>query len=141
MARIQIDLPEKFSFSTLIPIRIGDINRGVHVGHASILDFISEARTQYLISRSCEEPEIVKNGLGLLVGDLGIIYKNQASYGQTLKVEIAAGDFSAKNFDLIYRISDSQTGLEIARAKTAMVLYSFELKKALPITEEFKSKL
>jgi acyl-CoA thioester hydrolase len=141
MARIQINLPEKFDFVTQIPVRIGDINRGVHVSHAAILSFMSEARAQYLISRGCEEQEIISNGVGLVIGDLGIIYKNQASYGQTLKVEIAACDFASRSFDLIYKISDSQNGIEIARAKTAMILFNFELKKAIPITDEFRRRL
>ena len=50
MARIKIDLPAKFSFSTNIPIRITDINFGGHVGNDTILSIIHEARAKFFTS-------------------------------------------------------------------------------------------
>ena len=47
MARIKIDLPVKFSFSTTIPIRITDINFGGHVGNDTILSIVHEARAKF----------------------------------------------------------------------------------------------
>ncbi len=37
MARINIELPDKFIYSTEIPIRITDINYGGHLAHDSVL--------------------------------------------------------------------------------------------------------
>ena len=48
MARIKIDLPDNFSFTTSIPIRITDVNYGGHVGNDTILSLIHEARMQFL---------------------------------------------------------------------------------------------
>ena len=48
MARIKIELPEIFSFTTTIPIRITDLNYGGHVGNDTILSIIHEARMQFL---------------------------------------------------------------------------------------------
>ena len=141
MARIEIKLPSNFSFSTTIPIRISDINRGIHVSYAAILNILSEARAQFLASRGCEDQEIIKDGVGFIIADLGIIYKNQARYGQTLKVEIAAVEVTRKSFDLIYKITDSQTGIEIARAKTALLAFNFNKQETIPITEEIFNRL
>jgi hypothetical protein len=37
MARVKIDLPDKFIFKTEIPIRINDINYGGHLGNDAVL--------------------------------------------------------------------------------------------------------
>ena len=141
MARIEIKLPTNFSFSTNIPIRISDINRGIHVSYAAILNILSEARAQFLATRDCEDQEIIKDGVGFIIADLGIIYKNQARYGQTLKVEIAAVEVTRKSFDLIYQITDSQTGMEIVRAKTALLSFNFNKQETIPISEEIFNRL
>jgi acyl-CoA thioester hydrolase len=141
MARIEINLPLSFGFSTQIPVRISDVNQGIHVGYGAITGFLSEARVQYLTSRGCEDQEIVNHGLGFMVVDLGIIYKSQAYYGQTLRVEIAVAELKSKGFDLIYKITDSQSGAEIVRAKTGHLMYDYNAKKVIPIPEEIKRKL
>ena len=48
MARIKIDLPESFTFSTEIPIYIGHINYGHHLDNAALISLVSEARVRYL---------------------------------------------------------------------------------------------
>ena len=50
MERIKINLPETFTFSTIIKIRITDINYGGHVGNDSFLSLVHEARLQFLAS-------------------------------------------------------------------------------------------
>ncbi len=55
MERIKIQLPEKFSFSTTIKIRITDLNYGGHVGNDVFLSLIHEARQQFLIAHGYSE--------------------------------------------------------------------------------------
>lgn len=43
MARVKIELPEKFIFKTEIPIRIDDINYGGHLGNDTVLFTYYEA--------------------------------------------------------------------------------------------------
>ncbi len=138
MARIKISLPTEFIFSTNIPIRISDISRGRHLGHAAILIIMEEARVRFLGSLGYTEQDI--NGVGLIMADAGIIYKRQGYYGQILKVEIAVTDFTSKGFDLIYRVSDTNMGAEIARAKTGFLFFDYQQQKTVPVPEDFKKK-
>jgi len=46
MARIKIEIPDKFIYKTEIPIRITDINYGGHLGNDSLLSIIHEARVR-----------------------------------------------------------------------------------------------
>jgi acyl-CoA thioesterase FadM len=43
MARIKIELPQSFSFTCRIPVRITDINYGGHAGNDTVLSIIHEA--------------------------------------------------------------------------------------------------
>lgn len=141
MPRIQINLPDKFGFSTVVPIRMGDINRGIHVSHVAILSIMEEARAQFWISHGYTEQVNIQTNIGFIVGDVGIIYKRQINYGQSLKVEIAAADFSEKSFDLLYLISDFANGEEAVRAKTRLLIFDYAKQVVIPVPEELKKKL
>ncbi len=84
MARIQINLPDKFIFSTNIIIRISDINYGGHLSHDSILSLTHEARVRFLNSLGYSEANI--DGSGIIISDAALVYKTEAFYGQILKV-------------------------------------------------------
>jgi hypothetical protein len=45
---------------------------------------------------------------------VAIVYFKQGRYGQTLKADIAVDDFSTRGFDEVCRVSDLETGVEIA---------------------------
>ena len=140
MARIKIDLPEQFSFSTSIPVRITDINYGGHVGNDSILSLLHEARLKYLTHLGFSELDIA--GAGLIMADVAIEFKGESFYGDELTVGVAAGEFSKISFEIFYKmetVRDAKTIL-IAKAKTGMVCYDYEKKKVVVVPEEFKKK-
>ena len=137
MARMTINLPDRFIFSTDIPIRIGDINHVGHVGNNSYLDIIQEARARFLHSIGFEQNSKTRP----IMTDAAIAYIKQCGYGQTLRVDIAAGDITAKGFSLIYRVSDMKTGDEIVRAKTGHVYYDYKQQKVTTIPPDIKEKL
>jgi acyl-CoA thioester hydrolase len=137
MARIKIDLSEKFDFSTEIPVRISDINYGGHLGHDSVLSLTHEARVRLLRKYGFTEMDI--DGSGLIISDVAIVYKSEAFYGETLKIEIAICEFSKYGCDFIYKITEKETGREIARAKTGIVFFDYENRKVAPVPEKFKA--
>jgi acyl-CoA thioester hydrolase len=138
MARIKIDLPEKFVFSTEIPILINTINRGNHMSFDSVLSMMEEARIRFMNSLGYEQENIDK--ASFIVVDVAVIYRRQGRHGQILKVEIAPADFGSKGLDFIYRISDTATGEEIARAKTGILFYDYAQQKVVAVPESFRKK-
>ena len=94
MARIKIDLPENFSFTTSIPVRITDLNYGGHVGNDTMLSLIHEARMQFLKQLGYTELEFA--GVGLIMADVGIEFKNELFYGDVVMVSVACYRFIAK---------------------------------------------
>ena len=91
--------------------------------------------------RSIGYPEENMDGVSFITVDAGIIYKKQGFYGQTLRIELAATDLSRKGCDIIYRISNAETGEEMVRAKTGMLFFNYKEQKVAAMPEEFRKKI
>ncbi len=141
MNRIKIELPEHFYFSTLISIRITDLNYGGHVGNDSFLSLIHEARQQFLLSHGYKELEIA--GIGLIMADVAIEYKKELNHRDVVKISVAADGFDKLGFDIFYKmelINGEETVLA-GKAKTGMLCYDYTQKKKVPVPEEVIQKL
>ena len=142
MARIKIDLPGKFSFSANIPIRITDINFGGHVGNDTILSIVHEARAKFFTH--CGYTELNFGGVGTIMSDVAIEYKDQIYYGDDIIASVAVGEITKVAFDLFYKLEKKSLGgklLSVAFAKTWMVCYDYEQKKVVAIPEEAIKKI
>src|SRR5436190_22276758 len=98
MARIKIDLPGNFTFTTSIQVRITDINYGGHVGNDAVLSLIHEARMQYLKQLGYSELEF--GGVGLIMADAAIEFRNELFYGDTVIVSVACAELSKVSFEI-----------------------------------------
>ena len=139
MARIKINLPEKYIFSTDIPVRSTDINRGGHMGWNSMFNILDEARIQFWDSIGYSETENAR--VSNIMADAGINYKRQVFYGHTLRIEMAAAEITEQGFDLVFRVSDSETGEEVARAKTGMLCFDYKEQKITRVPDDFRERL
>lgn len=141
MPRIKIELPQKFSFSRSLSVRITDINYGGHVGNDAMLSLMHEARMQFLKHHGYTEMQI--GGASLIMSDVAIEFKAEAFYDDVLVVFVTAGDFTRVGFDLYYKITkeDSEKIIVIANAKTGMVCYDYNAKKVVAVPEEVRNRL
>ncbi len=139
MARVTIDLPEQLPFFTDIPVRISDINYGGHLGHDSIVSLTHEARVRFLNAHGFTEFDI--DGFGLVMTDLVVLYKAEAFYGDIVTIEVGAQDFTKYGCDLVYRITNKETGTEVARAKTGILIYDYEKRRVVEAPAKFKAAL
>jgi len=141
MARIKIDLPAAFSFSTNIPVRITDLNYGKHVGNDAVLSIIHEARMQFLAHYGYSEMEFA--GVGMIMSDVGIEFKSELFYGDTVIASVTATAFSKVGFELYYLLEKVTAGKKttVALAKTGMICYDYEKKKIAAVPEEARKKL
>jgi len=145
MARIRIDLPGHFPFTTSIPVRITDLNYGGHVGNDKVLSLIHEARVQFL--NQLGYSEFAFAGAGLIMADAGIEFKNELFYGDAVVVSVACANYSKVSFDIFYKLEKvSGSGptaktIRVATAKTTMACYDYSNKKIISIPEEALKKL
>ncbi len=144
MARIRIQLPDFFSFSCRIPVRITDINYGGHAGNDTVLSIIHEARMQYLESLGYSEMEFA--GVGMIMSDVAIQFKNELFYGDIIEASVVAGEVSRIGFDLLYKLetmrpANKDRKILIATAKTGMICYDYSNKKIVSVPDEAMLKL
>lgn len=139
MARIKIDMPDNYSFSTDMPVRISDINYGGHLGNDAVLSMIHEARVRYLASFNYTEMNV--EGLGIIMTDSAIVYKAESFHGEQIQIDIAVGDFNKYGCDIYYLLTNKQTAVEIAHAKTGIVFFDYEARKVTGIPQAFQDNI
>jgi acyl-CoA thioesterase FadM len=141
MSRIRINIPANFSFTTHIPVRITDLNYGNHVGNDAILSILHEARMQFLAKFGYTEMEFA--GAGMIMSDVGIEFKNELFYGNSVIASVAVLDFTRVGFDLYYKLETKKEEkiILVAIAKSGMICYDYEKKKIVAVPEEAKRRL
>jgi acyl-CoA thioester hydrolase len=136
MARVEIELPATFPFTTRIPIRIGDINYGGHLGNDAVLALAHEARLRFLAWHGFADERDV-GGLGLITADAAVVYRAEGHHGMELEIGVALADVRSRSFDLLYRLVDAASGAEIARVKTGLVWFDYATRKVARMPAAF----
>jgi 4-hydroxybenzoyl-CoA thioesterase len=139
MARIKIDLPEHFAFSTDLPLYLSHINYGNHLDNALLLTIVSEARFRFFQSLGYTELDV--EGVGIVVADAAVQYRSEGHHGETMRVRMAPDDFSKYGFDLLWRMDDVASGREVARGKTGIVFFDYSSRQIAPVPDAFARKL
>lgn len=139
MARIKIDMPENYIFSTEMAVRISDINYGGHLGNEAVLSLIHEARIRFLNQYHYSELNI--EGSAIIMTDSAIVYKAEGFHSDTIQIDIAVGDYSKFGCDIYYLLSNKKTAVEVAHAKTGVVFFDYEERKVQPIPAGFIDKV
>lgn len=142
MGRVKLNFPSRNPiFLAHIPVRITDMNYGNHMGNDVILSIIHDARMQFLASNGFTE--LNAGGVGMIMADVMIAYKNEALYGDHLDIEIFADEITSRSFDFLYKIRTIRNGktVEIAEAKTGMVSYDYNSRKVSSTSAVLNEKL
>jgi acyl-CoA thioesterase FadM len=139
MARVKLELPDTFQFITDLSVRISDINYGNHLGNDAVLRLIHEARVRFLDQLGYKELAI--EGVGMVIADAVIMYRSQSYYADRLRVYVAVDEFNRNGCDMYYRIVNTKTDREVARAKTGIVFLDYENNKITRLPDAFKRKI
>lgn len=142
MSRVKIKFPtEKPLFNAVVPVRIGDVNYGGHVGNDAILSIIHEARMQMLTAFGLSEMNAC--GVGLIMADVAIAYKGESFYKDILDVAMYANEFTGTSFDLLYHITTKRHDevMQVAQAKTGMVCFDYKTREIATLPDGLKSIL
>lgn len=141
MARIKLDLPSHFPFSTRFPVRITDLNYGGHAGNDAILSMIHEARVRFLQHHGYSELNL--EGLGLIMSDVAIQFRAELFYGDEIIASVAATEFTSTGFELYYRLEKEKEGKMVlaVAAKTGMICFDYSQKKIASLPQAVMQKL
>jgi acyl-CoA thioester hydrolase len=141
MPKLVIESPSAFQFETTIPVRITDINYGGHLGNDAFLSLVHEARMQFLNKYGLSELGFA--GIGLIMRDAGIEFRDELFYGDIVIASVTATEFSKASFEIYYKLEKETEGKRklVALAKTGMIGYDYSKKKIAGLPEEAVNKL
>ena len=141
MARIKIDLPDKYLFETTLSVRITDINYGNHLANDRLLGLMHEARLQFFRSLGFHNELEFAPNIGIVMADVGIIYKSESFYGDSLRIQLGINDISRVGFDMIHHVSNEENKSEVAIGKAGIVCFDYKERKVAPIPQALLEKL
>ncbi|MBR9828543.1 MAG: thioesterase [Oceanospirillales bacterium] len=139
MARIKLDMPDNYLFSTELAVRISDINYGGHMGNDAVLSMVHEARLRFLKHYHYTEMDV--EGASIIMTDSAIVYKAEGFHGDRVQVDVTVADFNKYGCDLYYLLSNKDTAVEIAHAKTGIVFFDYDTRKVLAVPTGFRNKV
>jgi acyl-CoA thioester hydrolase len=132
-------MPDKFIFKTEIPVRIGDINYGNHLGNAEFFYILHEARLQFLANINASEKDFF--GCSLIMNKATVEFKSQVVYGDTLEIELAIINQKKVRFDIFYKINSKNNNKIACLATTSMSCIDYESESIKKIPLEFIEKI
>lgn len=138
MPRFRIDLPERFVFATELPIYIQHINYGNHLDNAALLALVSEARVRFFRALGWSELDV--DGAGVIVADVAAQYRSEAFHGEILRAEMCAAEFSEHGCDLMWRLSDTASGREVARGKHGILFFDYGARVKVAVPPAFRAR-
>ena len=139
MARVELELPEAFFYSTEIEVRFTDLNPAGHLGNDQMISLISDARYSFFCDMELDVTSI--GGALVTVTDLVTTYRAESFAGDTLKFEVGLTDFNKYGADVIFRITKNQGETLVALAKTGFVFVDPSAGKVCTIPEAFIAAL
>ena len=138
MARIDVTLPEQFAFSAEIALHEGHINYRGHVDNVLLLLVVSEARQRFF--ESIGQGDLESGGIGIVIADAAVQYRSEAFHGETMLVQMTAGGFTGKGCDLPWRMTEKDSGREVARGKIGIVFFDYATRSAVLVPESFRQR-
>ena len=135
MTRVRIEFPEPALFAHDLTVRITDLNYGNHLAHDTLVSLLHEARARFFRMHDMAEGDV--DGAGVILTDLQVSYRDQAFFGQDLRVEIAVGDRSSRGCELRYRVTRRDDGGVVALASTGLLFFDYAAGKVVALPERF----
>jgi 4-hydroxybenzoyl-CoA thioesterase len=135
---MKLELPEQFGFRTEIEVLEKHLHLGLHLGSATLFTLLNDARIAFFVALGWSEVDV--EGAGTIMSDAVVLYKAESFQGDTLRIEMTAGEFSRTGCDLFYRVTNARTGAEVARAKTAIGFMDYATRKVVAVPAGFRKR-
>ncbi len=141
MRKNKVESPFPFSFSTELPVQVGDLNYGGHVGNEHYLLYAQETRIRFL--QTFGHSEMKFGPYGLVLAEAQVEYFHELFHGDVITIELAVGEPTRVSFDCYYKLSTQRNGATLAAAhiKTTMVCFDFHERKTKSIPPDLKEIL
>ena len=79
--------------------------------------------------------ELTFEGVGLIMSDVAVEYKNERKYGKEVRTSVLATNFDRIGFDIFYKleVKSGDDWLLAGKVKTGMVCFDYVANKRVPV--------
>lgn len=126
---------DQYAYSTAIDVHIRDIDAGDHVNNAAFVEYLEQARIEYLdelVDYFDEETYIV-------VATLEMEFKRPVGWHDTVTVDLRIPELDTSSFHIEYRLRVDET--VVAAAETVMITYDRETTESIPIPAPWRDRI
>ena len=124
-----------YPFSTIIPVRITDINYGNHLGHAATIGIFHQARVLFLNKNGFNELNI--DSLGLIMVNISCSFKSEAFFNDQLIVHVGIGNFSKTKFEFLCEAVNQKNDKIVASSREEFAFFDYQNNKVCKMPEKF----
>jgi len=118
-------MQNNFNFSTVLNVRINEINYGGHLGNDSFLSLFQEGRLRYLKQFDWSELTIGED-TSLIMSQAHINFKAEAFWGDSLKILVRITKMDKIRFTFEYQIESAENEKKVvATGYTDMVGFDY----------------
>jgi YbgC/YbaW family acyl-CoA thioester hydrolase len=109
MPRTKLHEQQWYRFSFIIRVQPRDINMAGHVGNENIVALVGTARSEMFLEMGFSELDLGDGETGIIMSDLVVNYKAEASMFDELLIETQVGELNRKGFRMFHRVTKGRT--------------------------------
>ena len=135
-----MQVPANFRYSTIIPIRYGDMDTLGHVNNAKYLTYLEQSRISYIRDRGLWDGSL--SAQGLIIARIEIDYRAPISMDDVqATVWTRVSRIGTKSFDMtqLVLVERADQTVTAAEAKTVTVVYDYTAAATAPIPDAWRS--
>lgn len=124
-------------FQHALTVRFRDCDMFQHVNNAVYLTYFEEARAAYW--KALMGPDFA--GFDFIIAEATVTYRSPALYDETLDIALWVPKVGTKSFEFAYRVTERQSGREIATGRSVQVMYDYARQESVPMTDELRERI
>ena len=124
-------------FTTTIKVRSYEVDLYGHVNNAVYMNYLEQARVEYLEQVGLSFEYFLKRGIYFVVASARLDFKAPAFMGDVLEISGYVKRFGNSSITLIQKIRNPKSDLEILDAEITAVFLDGN-NKPVPVPEDFK---
>ncbi len=139
MPRIKLREQPAYHFRYTVTVQPRDINVAGHLGNDALISLAGTARAAAFRTMGFSEVDLGDGETGVIMSDLVVNYKTEASLFDELLIETHPGELSRRGFRLFYRVTRGKD--LIAVMETGLVIFNYRLRKVVTMPPVFLKAL
>jgi acyl-CoA thioester hydrolase len=137
MPRIQLTPRAAYQFVTQLTVRVTDLNYGGHLGNDRLLALLHEARVAHLASLGWTELDC--GGVGLIMTDVAIAFRNEAFAGDRLTCASTLAEPGRCGFRLFYLLTREPDATPIAVAHSGLTCFDYGSRRVVALPDAVRA--